>query len=179
MLSPKKMLKKSLLAITLASASAMSMAADYSMIYATNIQNSTHWAETLRQFQASASENTNEKLTVNLSLGGAMGNDIQMLQKTQLGSQIQAATISGANLGSAVPAIRVFDIPFIVSDMDTQLGLFYQNGRLEGEVVDTLQKNLHRKNLHLLAVFPAEFRGMLTNRKRVRTPEDMKGLKFV
>lgn len=178
MLSPNKMLKKSLLAISLVSASTLSMAADFSLTYATTTQNNTHWAETLRTFQENASEYTDGQFTVNLSFGGAMGNDVQLLQKSQLGSQVQGATTSGANLGAVVPAARVFDVPFIVSDVDTKMDLFYQDGRFAGEVVEKLQTNMHRRNLHLLAVFPPEFRGILTTREEVRSPEDMKGMKI-
>ena len=178
MLSPKNMLKKSLLAISLVSASTLSMASDYSLTYAATTQSSSHWAETLRTFQKYADEYTEGKFNVNLSFGGAMGNDVQLLQKSQLGSQLQGATTSGANLGAVVPAARVLDIPFIVSDVDSKMDLFYQDGRLGGDVVENLQKNMHRRNLHLLAVFPSEFRGIMTTRKEVRSPEDMSGLKI-
>ncbi|MGI9273255.1 MAG: TRAP transporter substrate-binding protein [Endozoicomonas sp.] len=178
MLSPKKMLKKSLLAVSLVSASTLSMAADYTLTYAATTQSSSHWAETLRTFQKYADEYTEGKFNVNLSFGGAMGNDVQLLQKSQLGSQLQGATTSGANLGAVVPAARVLDIPFIVSDVDSKMDLFYQEGRLGGDVVENLQKNMHRRNLHLLAVFPSEFRGIMTTRKEVRTPDDMGGLKI-
>ena len=174
----KKMLKKALLASCLISASSLSIADSYSLTYAATTQSNSHWAETLRLFRQNASDYTDGKFHVNLSFGGAMGNDVQLLQKSQLGSQVQGATTSGANLGAVVPAARVFDIPFIVNDINSKMDLFYQDGRLNGDIVDKLQVNMNRRNLHLLAVFPPEFRGIMTTSKAIRSPDDMNGMKI-
>ncbi|MGF1733816.1 TRAP transporter substrate-binding protein [Photobacterium satsumensis] len=153
-------------------------ASDITMTYATPTHNNTHWAKTINLFSDYASEYTDEKFDVSVSWGGAMGNDVQLIQKTQLGSQVQAAVTSGAVISSTVPAFRVLDIPFLVEDADSLRALFYPEGRLEGPVVDALQKNMHKKNLHLLSVFPTEFRGIMSSNAAIRSPKDVNGLKI-
>lgn len=174
----KKALRNLLAGACLLPLSAISVAAEYDLMLASTTPSTSHWAKTLETFQQLAAQYSDGQVNVNTSFGGALGNDTQLLQKTQLGSSVQGAYSSGANLGSVVNVMRTFDIPYIVSDAQKSLDLFYPNGQLGGPVVDELQKHMAKKNLHLLYVVPFEFRGILTTEKPVHSPEDMQGLKI-
>lgn len=170
---------KALIAGTvLSSVVSYSYAADHSFTMATTTPTSSPWGQTLSAFKELASEYTEGQFEVQASFGGALGNDTQLLQKSQLGSTVQGAQSSGANLGSVVNVMRSFDIPFIVSDPNKAMDLFYPNGELGGPVVEELQQHMAKKNLRLLYVLPFEFRGMMTTEKVVRSPADMQGLKI-
>ncbi|SDR48873.1 TRAP transporter substrate-binding protein [Pseudovibrio sp. Tun.PSC04-5.I4] len=178
MLLSTKAIKTSVIALSFMAASSIASAADYSMTLATTTADGTPWSTTVQTFQKYVDELSEGRVNIDLSIGGALGNDVQLLQKTQLGSQVQSAGSSAANTGAVVPAARVMDIPFIIKDAKQGMDIFYPNGRLSGEVTDTFQKNLHKKNLHLLAVVPFEFRGLMTSEKSIRTPSDLEGLKI-
>lgn len=158
--------------------SAMTFAADYDFTIATTTPVNSPWGKTLSSFQGLVNEYTNEQVNINASFGGALGNDTQLLQKAQLGSTVQGAQSSGANLGSVVHAFKAFDVPYIINSVETSTKLFYPNGSLGGAAVDELQSLMAKKNLRLLYVMPFEFRGILTTEKEVRTPADMQGLKI-
>ncbi|WP_413282625.1 TRAP transporter substrate-binding protein [Vibrio sp. MA40-2] len=141
-------------------------------------QLNTPHSQTMVAFKNNLEKLSNGKIQVQSSFGGAMGNDTQLLQKAQIGSQLQAAQTSGANLGTVVGAFKAFDVPFLINGPKQSIELFYPNGKLSGEIVDNLQEFLGKKNLHLLYSMPFEFRGILSNDKEVRTAKDVKGMKF-
>lgn len=172
------LLVKALTTSLLIGSSAMVFAADYNLTIATTTPVNSPWGNTLTSFKSLVSQYTNQEVNINASFGGALGNDTQLLQKTQLGSTVQGAQSSGANLGSVVPAYKAFDVPYIINSVEKSTKLFYPNGSLGGKVVDELQVLMAKKNLRLLYVMPFEFRGILTTDKEVNTPADMKGLKI-
>ncbi|MFP8967757.1 TRAP transporter substrate-binding protein [Pokkaliibacter sp. CJK22405] len=168
--------KISLLCAAMLGASA-SQAADYSLMMATTTPEGSPWGSTLSTFEKLAEQYTNNKVDIKISFGGALGNDTQLLQKAQLGSTVQGAQSSGAQLGSVVPVIRSFDVPYIVDNVDDAMGIFYKEGHLQGKLVDDLQALMAKKNLRLLYATPFEFRGLLTSKPVVK-PADMDGMKF-
>ncbi|GAB3487720.1 TRAP transporter substrate-binding protein [Marinomonas epiphytica] len=172
------MLTKALSCTLLIGASALSSAADYKFTMATTTPENSPWGSTLSSFQSLVKEYTGGQVEINASFGGALGNDTQLLQKTQLGSTVQGAQSSGANLGSVVSAFKAFDVPYIINSLETSTKLFYPNGSLGGETVEELQSLMAKKNLRLLYVMPFEFRGLLTTEKTINSPADMEGLKI-
>lgn len=169
---------KKIFAVGLVASSVSAYAANHELTFATTTPANSPWGKTLSNFKELADQYTDGAVLINASFGGALGNDSQLLQKAQLGSSVQGAQSSGANLGSTVPAFKSFDVPYIFSDEKTARKLFYPEGKLGGEVVDQLQTLMAKKNLRLLYVMPFEFRGILTTNKEVRTPADMKGMKI-
>ncbi|EHJ4130753.1 TRAP transporter substrate-binding protein [Escherichia fergusonii] len=145
---------------------------------ANTTQAGTPMSQTMSAFKQRVEELSGNKIEVQTSFGGALGNDTQLLQKAQIGSQLQAAQTSGANLGPVVNAFKIFDVPFLLSTPQQSVALFYPDGKLAGPVVDKLQLFLGKKNLRLLYATPFEFRGILTSSKKIQSPADLKGMKF-
>ncbi|WP_413112542.1 TRAP transporter substrate-binding protein [Thaumasiovibrio sp. DFM-14] len=175
-------MKKSLPVLAAAFAMAMTSASAFAksthLTIANTTQADTPMSQTMIAFQERAQELSDGAITVQTSFGGALGNDTQLLQKAQIGSQVQAAQTSGANLGTVVDAFKAFDVPFLLNGPEQSIELLYQDGRLSGEIADQLQGFLGEKNLRLLYATPFEFRGILSNGKNVRTADDVKGMKF-
>lgn len=145
---------------------------------ANTTQASTPMSKTMTMFKDNVELYSKNEMEVQTSFGGALGNDTQLLQKSQIGSQIQAAQTSGANLGTVVQAFKVFDVPFLMRDPQQSMDMLYPDGTLSGPIVDNIQAFLAKKNLRLLYALPFEFRGILTNTKPVKIASDADGMKF-
>lgn len=165
-------------ALTMAITSTSAIAKNTHLTIANTTQENTPMSQTMIAFQERAQELSEGAITVQTSFGGALGNDTQLLQKAQIGSQVHAAQTSGANLSTVAEAFKAFDVPFLLSGPEQSIELLYQDGKLNGEIADQLQVFLGEKNLRLLYATPFEFRGILTNGKEVRTMDDVNGMKF-
>lgn len=150
----------------------------YALTFATTTQDGTHWAETWKIMKAYVEEKSAGRLTIDLSFGGALGNDTQLLQKVQVGSQVHMAVSSGANLASIINIIKMFDVPFFMNSSQAPVDLFFPEGKFGGKVADGIQPFFAEKNLRLFGVVPFELRGLLTRKTPVNTPAAMKGLKI-
>ena len=145
---------------------------------ATTTQDGTHWADTWKVMKDYVEKESKGKLKIDLSFGGALGSDTQLLQKVQVGSQVQLAISSGANLASIVNIIKAFDVPFLMDNSQEPVDLFFPNGKFGGKIAEDIQPFFNEKNLRLYGVVPFELRGILTKNKTVRQPSDLKGLKI-
>jgi len=171
-------IKFSVLATIFATVLSSSVSAAVHITIANTTQANTPMSKTMTEFKERLEKISNNEIAVQTSFGGALGNDAQLLQKSQIGSQIQAAQTSGANLGTVVDAFKVFDVPFLLRDAQQSNEMLYPNGHLSGEIVDRIQGFLAKKNLRLLYALPFEFRGILSNTKSVTVASDVKGVKF-
>lgn len=147
------------------------------LTFATTTQEGTHWANTWKVMQEYVEKTSEGRLKINVSFGGALGNDVQLLQKVQVGSQVQMAVSSGANLASVVNIIKSFDIPFLLNNSQSPVDLLFPNGKFGGVISEKIQPFFEEKNLRLFGAVPFELRGIMTKNKAIRTPNDMKGLK--
>jgi len=150
----------------------------YTLTFATTTQNNTHWAKTWNALKAYVEVQSKGRLAINLSFGGALGNDTQLLQKVQVGSQVQVAVSSGANLASIINVIKAFDIPFLMKSSQAPVDLFFPEGKFGGAIANNIQPFFKEKNLRLFGVVPFELRGILTKNTPIKIPSDMKGLKI-
>ncbi len=108
--------------------------------------------------------------------------DVQVFPSSQLGNQRDLVeglglgtvdmTLTGtAVMGNFVPEIAVFDLPFIFRDTDHAY-----------KALDTVGMDLAKKGedqgMITLAIWENGVRHMTNNKRAVKTPEDMKGLKM-
>lgn len=108
--------------------------------------------------------------------------DIQVFPSSQLGNQRDLVeglglgtvdmTLTGtAVMGNFVPEVAVFDLPFIFRDTDHAY-----------KALDTVGMDLAKKGedqgMITLAIWENGVRHMTNNKRAVKTPEDMKGLKM-
>lgn len=151
---------------------------NFALTFATTTQDGTHWAETWKVMKAYVEQESKGRLTIDISFGGALGNDTQLLQKVQVGSQVHLAVSSGANLASIINIIKMFDVPFFMDSSQAPVDLFFPGGKFGGKVANGIQPFFEEKNLRLFGVVPFELRGILTGRTPVVSPDAMKGLKI-
>ncbi len=92
---------------------------------------------------------------------------------------IQIGFCSSSNLTTTVADWAVFDLPYIFSKTNANQTLFYdKDGNLGGPIFDRLNKQMLKKNIKLLWISPAAFRGIGVNKAGVKTLNDIKGMKI-
>lgn len=110
-------------------------------------------------------------LTVELFPAGALGNEGDIIQQAREGLT-QVVMVSGA-MSKVCPAAQVLDIPYT-----------FASATIAWEVLDgpfgaeLAQHCLETTGLRTLAFGETGFRNFTNNKREIRTPKDMQGLKF-
>lgn len=132
------------------------------------------WAK----FKELAEAKSDGRIQVQLYPNSALGNDNELLEKTQMGA-IQIGFCSSSNLTTSVPDWAVFDLPYIFDKSNANKAFFYdEDGNLGGPIFDRLNKQMLDKNIKLLWITPAAFRGIGINKPGVKNIKDIKGMKI-
>lgn len=110
-------------------------------------------------------------IKVELFPAKALGNEGEIIQQVQEGITVMAI-VSGA-MSKVCKAASVLDIPYTFSSPVVAWNV------LDGEFGDELAEHcLKQTGLRTLAYGETGFRNFTNNKKEIKTPEDMKGLKF-
>lgn len=96
-----------------------------------------------------------------------------MFEQTQAGSN-SIAIESVTALASIVQELGGINLPFMFQDVD-HLNRFLQ---ANPAILQKWTKKFEEKNLVVMAIAPRLFRQLINNVRLVKTPEDIKGLKF-
>lgn len=139
-------------------------------VAATNSQ-ATPWAK----FKEVVEKKSGGKVKVEVFPNSMMGNDNEIMEKVQLGA-LQMGNASTSNISNIFPKFGAFELPYVVTDVLDNMKLFYRDGKLGGPVFDVLNKEMLAKNLRIMWISPASFRG-IGSTKLVLVPDDLKGLK--
>jgi TRAP-type transport system periplasmic protein len=102
---------------------------------------------------------------------GALGSENAILAATQSGA-VDMSVISGGVVSAAVPALGVFDIPFLFRDAA------HAKAVAQGPVGASIAAGFADKGLTLLALGKQGFRHITNSKRPIRTPDDLKGLKI-
>jgi tripartite ATP-independent transporter DctP family solute receptor len=112
-----------------------------------------------------------KRITVDQRGSGAFGSENAILAAAQTGA-VDMAVISGGVVSSVVPALGVFDIPFMFRDVA------HAKAVAQGPVGAALGAKFADKGLTLLALGKQGFRNITNSKRPIRTPDDIKGLKI-
>jgi len=85
---------------------------------------------------------------------------------------VDMSVISGGVVSAAVPALGVFDIPFLFRDAA------HAKAVAQGPVGAAIAAKFADKGLTLLALGKQGFRHITNSKRPIRTPDDLKGLKI-
>ena len=102
---------------------------------------------------------------------GALGSENAILAATQSGA-VDMSVISGGVVSAVVPALGVFDIPFLFRDAA------HAKAVAQGPVGAAIAAKFVDKGLTLLALGKQGFRHITNSKRPIRTPDDLKGLKI-
>jgi tripartite ATP-independent transporter DctP family solute receptor len=126
-----------------------------------------------QKFKELIEEKTGGDVTVTIYPYGALGTSADLTELVTQGA-IQFANSSPGHLGTLVPEIQVFSIPYLLSEDNNA----NKQVLTESDVIyEQLQADFQDKGLHLLTMYP-EGEMVWTTNKEVRTPEDFDNFKM-
>lgn len=115
-------------------------------------------------------ERTNGEVIVQVYPSSQLGNQRDLVEGLSFGT-VDMTLTGTAVLGNFIPEVSVFDLPFIFRDVPHAY-----------KALDTVGMELCKKGeergMITLAIWENGIRHMTNNKRPVRTPEDMKGLKI-
>lgn len=116
-------------------------------------------------------ERTKGAVEIQVFANGVLGSDPTMISGVRGGTLDMCWTGNPFFTGMA-PRLNVLDLPFLFNDRDHVARV------LDGPIGDTLRKELLPSNLVALSTWEVGWRNITNNRRPVRTPNDVKGLKI-
>ena len=126
-----------------------------------------------QKFKELIEEKTGGEVTVTIYPYGTLGTSADLTELVNQGA-IQFANASPGHLGTMVPEIQVFSIPYLLSEENS----VNKQVLTESEVIyNQLQEDFHDKGLHLLTMYP-EGEMVWTTNKEIRSPEDFDNFKM-
>lgn len=125
----------------------------------------------LQKFADILKEKTSGKVKVEVFHSSQLGNERDMVEGLQLGTQ-EMALVSTAPLSSFTKEFFVFDLPFIFKDTASARKV------VDGEIGTKLLKTLESQGITGLGYFENGFRSVTNNKGPINKPEDLKGLKI-
>ena len=113
---------------------------------------------------------TEGKVTIEIFPNMQLGGEVEMIKQVLTGS-LDITSPSNAPLTNFVPALKIFDMPFLFRDEAHMIKV------LRGPVLQDIAEIVATSGIRLLGVFNVGVRHIMSN-KPVRTMDDLKGLKI-
>lgn len=124
----------------------------------------------IKAMQACLDQKTGGKMKLTAFWGGALGGDLQATQALRSGVQ-EAVVTSSSPLVGIVPALGVFDLPFLFASSEEAYKV------MDGSFGDMLDKKLEAAGLVNLAYWENGFRNLSNSKHPITKWEDLEGLK--
>lgn len=132
---------------------------------------SDSWHKAALRFAELVKQRTDGAIEIQVFGGGVLGNDPTMVNAVRGGSLDIGLTGNPYFTGLA-PKLNVLDLPFLFRDRAHVAAV------LDGPVGEALRQELNGSNLKALATWDIGWRNLTNNRRAIRTPADLKGLKI-
>ncbi len=111
------------------------------------------------------------RITVKIYHSKSIGNETEILQQIQMGT-IQMGIVTVGPFDTFDPIVRVINYPFLFRDNDQADEI------LDGPLGAEILKSLESSGFKGLCFSENGFRNLTNNKRPVRTPDDVKGLKI-
>ena len=167
---------KSLVAIGVAAgfmlgAAGMSSAEPIKIRFSHVVAPTTPKGQAADMFAKLVNERLKGKVEVQVFPNSQLYTDKKVLDALSTGS-VEMAAPSTAKFTSWVPQLQLFDLPFMFKNRE----VLYQT--MDGEVGQKMFKLLGKKNMLGLAMWDNGFKQIGNNIREIKTPADLKGIKF-
>ncbi|HYG45209.1 MAG TPA: TRAP transporter substrate-binding protein [Bordetella sp.] len=168
-------MRKTWLAATIlaacAATAALPAAAQNTLKMAYALSTSSHYGAGAEAFAKSIEASSNGKYKVQQFANSALGGEREVIEGLQIGTIDLAIVSTGATL-NFVPETGVFDIPFLLRDL--------QHARkvLDSQIGQDMLAKFPERGIIALAWGEQGFRHLTNNVRPVKTPADAKGLKI-
>ncbi|KIL35817.1 ABC transporter substrate-binding protein [Cohnella kolymensis] len=125
----------------------------------------------LVKFGELVEKETNGSIKVEVYPDGQLGGDIQVFEAMKIGS-VQGSTMSTGPIASFSKRFNIFDLPFLFKDAETAYKV------LDGDIGQELLSELPAAGVVGLGYMENGFRDLTNNKREVKSPDDVKGLKI-
>ncbi len=122
------------------------------------------------KFKELIEQRSNGDIKIQIFHSASLGNETEILQQVQMNT-IQMAIVTGGPFDTFDPMARVINYPFLFKDY-AQVDKI-----LDGPLGSELLKSLEGSNFKSLCFSENGFRNLTNNKRPVKSPEDIKGLK--
>ncbi len=123
------------------------------------------------EFSKRVAQKTNNAIQVDIFPSGQLGNDPKILEGIKLGT-IDMGMTGNPFFTSFAPELNVFDLPYLFRDFDHAYKV------IDGPIGVELRRGLEKQGMMPLGVLEIGFRNLTNNKRPVKTPDDVKGLKL-
>jgi TRAP-type transport system periplasmic protein len=125
----------------------------------------------VQEFAKKVAQKTNNAIQIEVYPSGQLGNDMKVLEGVKLGT-IDIGMTGNPFYTSFAPELNVFDLPYLFRDFDHAYKVF------DGPIGTEMRQGLDKHGMKSLGVFEIGFRNVTNNKRAVKVPDDMKGLKL-
>lgn len=162
---------KVFVAAALVASSALLAKAEYEIKFSHVVSPNTPKGKAADYFAKRVEELTNGKVKVIVFPNSQLYNDKAVMKALKIGNAHMAAP-SFSKFTSLVPAMQLFDLPFLFRDAD------HLHKVMDGEVGQALKDMVTAKGFVALDFWDNGFKHFSSSQKPVLSPEDAKGQKF-
>ena len=146
-------------------------AADYTIKFSHVVSPNTPKGKAADFFAKRVKELTNGKVEVKVFPNSQLYSDKAVMKAIRIGN-VQMAVPSFSKFTRLVPAMQLFDLPFLFRDMD------HVHAVMDGPVGQKLRAMVTKKGFVALNYWDNGFKQLSTNKKALLMPSDAKGQKF-
>jgi tripartite ATP-independent transporter DctP family solute receptor len=125
----------------------------------------------LLEFSKKVAQRTNNAIQVDVFPSGQLGNDPKTLEGVKLGT-IDIGMTGNPFFTSFAPEMNAFDLPYLFRDFDHAYKV------IDGPIGQELRSGLEKNGMMPIGVLEIGFRNLTNNKKAVKMPDDVKGLKI-
>lgn len=125
----------------------------------------------LKKFAETVAKETKGAIEIQLFPNNALGAERELVEGMQIGS-VDVVVSSTGPIGGFVPQMNVVDLPFLFRDNAHAYAV------LDGPIGADLLKQFETKGIVGLAFWENGFRNVTNNKREIKVPEDLKGLKL-
>jgi len=136
-----------------------------------SVAQNSHQGVAIDTFAKEVEQRTQGRYKIQTFYNGALGGERESIESVQLGTQELAFSSSGP-VPNFVPEARILDVPFLFRDKA------HARAVLDGPIGQELLTKFEPKGFKALVWAENGVRHMTNNKREVRTPADLKGLKL-
>jgi tripartite ATP-independent transporter DctP family solute receptor len=125
----------------------------------------------LLEFSKKVAQRTNSAIQIDVFPSGQLGNDPKTLEGVKLGT-IDIGMTGNPFFTSFAPEMNVFDLPYLFRDFAHAYKV------IDGPIGEDLRKGLEKNGMKPLGALEIGFRNLTNNKRAVKVPDDVKGLKI-
>ncbi|MFH1830918.1 MAG: TRAP transporter substrate-binding protein DctP [Pseudomonadota bacterium] len=127
------------------------------------------WHKVMSEWDKELTSATGGRVKLKIYAGGVLGDEKDVIRKMRIG-QVHAAGLTGLGLGMVNPAVRVLELPMLVSN-------YKEADAVAKKVWPKLQSGFANKGFEILGVAETGFVNIFSN-KPIASRDDMKGMKM-